>query len=256
MVSAIIPAYNAARTLRACIESALAQSCAELEVIVVDDGSKDDTARIARGMPGVRLIQQENAGPATARNRGIEAAKGEWLAFLDADEAWLDAEKIDLQLACARRHGASLVGVSGRRGVEHKVGFRRFLLGNPLATSTVLAKKDRVLAAGGFEAGRYYSEDYLLWMRIAAQGGKTALAGVGRNRDLAGKGAFGGGGLSSNLEKMQKGEEYNFRALFAERALAASELGNLLSYILALSVSRLKYYKRLLVRAARILRGS
>lgn len=85
LVSIIIAAYNAERTLAECLAAATSQSWAETEVIVVDDGSTDGTAAIARSFPGVIYIHQSNAGPAAARNRGAAAARGEWLAFTDSD---------------------------------------------------------------------------------------------------------------------------------------------------------------------------
>jgi glycosyltransferase involved in cell wall biosynthesis len=85
--SVIIPAYNSAATLTRAVESVLAQSWPAHEIIVIDDGSIDDTLCVARGFGDrVRVIHQPNAGVSTARNRGAEAATGDWLAFLDADD--------------------------------------------------------------------------------------------------------------------------------------------------------------------------
>lgn len=84
LVSIIIPAYNAAATLARCLEACLAQTHAKTEIIVVDDGSTDDTSRIAQEFP-VHCVRQENRGPAAARNRGAAEAKGAVLAYTDAD---------------------------------------------------------------------------------------------------------------------------------------------------------------------------
>ena len=89
-ISVVIPCCNAAAFLRATIASILGQTQSVLEVIVVDDGSTDDSASIAESFgPPVRVIRQPNQGESAARNRGIEAAVGEWVAFLDADDLWL-----------------------------------------------------------------------------------------------------------------------------------------------------------------------
>ena len=88
LVSVIIPVYNGERFLRAAIESVLAQDYQSVEIIVVDDGSTDGTAAIARSFPDVRYLYQSNEGPAAARNTGVAAAKGELLAFMDADDLW------------------------------------------------------------------------------------------------------------------------------------------------------------------------
>lgn len=98
-VSVVIPAYNAQSFLADAIESARSQSIAPAEVIVVDDGSTDATADVAaRFGPAVALIRQPNAGIGAARNAGLAAATGDWLAFLDADDLWTP-DKTALQLA-------------------------------------------------------------------------------------------------------------------------------------------------------------
>lgn len=89
-VSVVIPAYNAGEYLGRAIDSVLAQTQPAAEIIVVDDGSADNTADVAQGYgERIRFIQQENAGASVARNTGIEAAASEWIAFLDADDEWL-----------------------------------------------------------------------------------------------------------------------------------------------------------------------
>jgi len=97
-ISCIIPAWNAVRFLAESVESVQAQSWPVDEIIVVDDGSTDDTAQVAASLPGVTLIRQENAGACAARNAGIAVAKGDFVAFNDADDLWLP-NKIALQMA-------------------------------------------------------------------------------------------------------------------------------------------------------------
>jgi len=101
-LSVIIPVYNGAKYLEEAIAGVLAQSARPSEVIVIDDGSRDCSAAIAdRFGDPVRCIRQANAGPAAARNRGIAEARGEWLAFLDADDVWLPG-KIEAQIGPAQ----------------------------------------------------------------------------------------------------------------------------------------------------------
>lgn len=97
LVSVIIPVFNGARYLRAALESVFAQTYRPFEVIVVDDGSIDDSGVIAQSFSEVRHIRQENQGVAAARNHGIEAARGEFFAFLDQDDLWT-ADKLKLQI--------------------------------------------------------------------------------------------------------------------------------------------------------------
>jgi glycosyltransferase involved in cell wall biosynthesis len=112
-VSVVIPCYNGAKFLREALESVLGQTHPVLEVIVVDDGSTDDSAAIAEsfGTP-VRVIRQSNQGESVARNRGIEAAVGAWIAFLDADDLWLP-NKIAAQISAASPR-TTIVGTAVR----------------------------------------------------------------------------------------------------------------------------------------------
>jgi len=106
-VSVVIPTYNYARYLGEAIESVLAQSVGLLEIIVVDDGSTDDTERVATAYP-VRYLRKENGGEASARNVGVRAAQGEFIAFLDADDKWTP-EKIERQLEAAKKTRAAVI---------------------------------------------------------------------------------------------------------------------------------------------------
>jgi glycosyltransferase involved in cell wall biosynthesis len=98
LVTVIVPAYNAAAFLPKAIASIDRQGYHPLEIIVVDDGSTDNTAEVVRGLPSVtKYLHQENKGPAAARNLALKQAKGEFIAFLDADDEW-PAGKLELQL--------------------------------------------------------------------------------------------------------------------------------------------------------------
>jgi glycosyltransferase involved in cell wall biosynthesis len=98
-ISAIIPAYNREAYLAEAIESALRQTRLPDEIVVIDDGSTDRTAEIARSFGGkVRCVSQQNQGIGGARNAGLDAARGDWIAFLDSDDLWLE-QKLELQTA-------------------------------------------------------------------------------------------------------------------------------------------------------------
>lgn len=106
-VSVVIPAHNAAGTLLATVESVLRQTHSDLEVLVVDDGSSDQTYSLAKSLddPRVQTIKQDNRGAPAARNTGVRAASGDYIAFLDADDLWVP-NKLDRQLGFMRREGA------------------------------------------------------------------------------------------------------------------------------------------------------
>lgn len=98
LLSVVIPCYNAARFLPEAVASVLAQRYEPLEILVIDDGSTDATPEIAPGLgPEVRYLRQENRGPSSARNLGLREARGELIAFLDADDLWPEG-KLDLQV--------------------------------------------------------------------------------------------------------------------------------------------------------------
>jgi glycosyltransferase involved in cell wall biosynthesis len=186
LVSVVIPTFNNAGMVVQAVESALAQTYDNLEVIVVDDGSEDDTsAMLARYEHRVRYVPKPNGGPASARNVGIDTARGEWVAFLDDDDTWVP-HKLSRQLAAARRHelcGAvfsdfevvSDVGVEQRtvkermRRVPSGWIFGRLFWHNFICTSTVLTRRDVLVDVGGFNEALRQSEDWHLWLRIAAR---------------------------------------------------------------------------------------
>lgn len=104
LVSVVIPSYNSATVLPDAIDSVLNQTRPADEIIVVDDGSQDETEKVCRNYGHrVRYLRQENQGASTARNSGIEAAEGRWLAFLDADDIW-DHEKLEIQLSALEQN--------------------------------------------------------------------------------------------------------------------------------------------------------
>lgn len=181
-VSVVIPAYNAQDFLAEAIESALGQSVSPLEVLCVDDGSHDATVEIAKGY-GVQVIKQQNGGPAKARNAGLAAANGEWIAFLDADDVWLP-EKLERQLGLVnesvglvytdRVNFGDTAGVGERQSDSVTLHSGRVLeplliRGNFITLSSVLVRRDLIAKVGGFDTNRELMrcEDWDLWLRLA-----------------------------------------------------------------------------------------
>jgi len=175
-ITAVMPAFNAAEFIAESIASLLAQTEPPVEVIVVDDGSKDDTAAMAE-RAGARVIRQANGGPAAARNAGIRAATTEGIALLDADD-------IARPTRLARQRDglvdSTVAVVFSAHDVEGKVppvppaviDFDVLWARNCIPTSTVLLRKSAWEAVGGFDEARDLIgvEDYNFWLRLAHAG--------------------------------------------------------------------------------------
>jgi len=174
-VAVIIPAYNAARHLRRTIESVLAQTVPATEIIVVDDGSTDDTASVVRSFaPRVRLIQKPNGGPGSARNLGAQQTAATWLAFVDADDVWYP-DKLAGQLAVAEQAGIGLIHClpdHREDTVPDELTFDHLWERNWIINSSVMLRRDIFEQVGGFDEARdlISVEDYNLWLRVAAAG--------------------------------------------------------------------------------------
>lgn len=172
-ISVVIPAFRARATIDEAIGSVLAQTVPPAEIIVVDDGCPDGTGdHVAASWPGVRLLRQANAGCGMARNTGAAAACGDWLAFLDADDAWLPG-KLERQL---RETAPSDVAVIACRAVGQKEppflrkpDFDAFWDGNRIVVSSSLVRRAAFEEAGAFWSRRA-CEDYHLWMRLTGSG--------------------------------------------------------------------------------------
>ena len=185
-ISVVIPAYNASSFLAATLNSILAQTLPADEILVIDDGSKDDTADIAASFgPPVRVIRRANAGQASSRNFGVQQASSEWIAFLDADDLWEPA-KLARQIEELARNPAADLCYSGRvEFTEHQgvlqrghvmpvpppANLRKALLRNTtfMPSSTIL-RRSTFLAAGGFNAQYKILEDWDLWLRLLRDG--------------------------------------------------------------------------------------
>ena len=181
-VSVVIPTYNLAPLLPGAVESARAQDWPGLEVIVVDDGSTDGTPAVLERLAaeGVRCFRQENAGAASARNRGIREARGEWVAFLDADDFWLPGKLAAQFEALAARPAAAFsytdVMVRTADGAESVLPcpgrgrplLTQLLAGNVFATPSALVRRDCFDEVGLFDPALRTGEDWDMWLRLAA----------------------------------------------------------------------------------------
>ncbi|HHJ13877.1 MAG TPA: glycosyltransferase family 2 protein [Gammaproteobacteria bacterium] len=206
-VSVIIPAWNCADYIGRTIDSVLAQDLPDTEIIVIDDGSKDATGTIARryGAP-VRYRYQNNQGAAAARNQGLNLARGEYIAFLDADDIWFPGKlRTQLQLlaqypdhvgvfsnfhitdehgkvthengieqeyALFRQPGNSPRELFARddSGVYTGIDFRHLFLGNFINTCSLLLRRPAQQQCGYFDTRLRTQEDYDFWLRLSKTG--------------------------------------------------------------------------------------
>ncbi len=182
-LSVIIPSYNRAHVLTRALDSVLAQSWeGSMEVIVVDDGSSDGTAQlIAEHYPDIRYFYQNNSGVSAARNIGLEYARGQWIALLDSDDAWLQPklvkqfsmlEQTDLRV-CHTEEIWIRNGVRVNQMKKHKkFGGQVFSHCLPLCVmspSSIVIHRDVFDQVGVFDPALPACEDYDLWLRIASQ---------------------------------------------------------------------------------------
>lgn len=197
-LSVVIPCYNAERYIAATLDSVLAQRDndvpIDLEIIVVDDGSRDGSAALVRERyPQVRLLEQANAGVAAARNHGIQAARGEWVAFVDADDIWLPG-KLAAQFALLAAHPEcrmcytawqvwpssdplptpEIMAEVGRCADEPARWqgpsgwiYPELLLDCVVWTSTTIALRSLFEEIGNFDSTLRIGEDYDLWLRAS-----------------------------------------------------------------------------------------
>jgi len=186
--SVIIPTYNRKEYVRQAIDSVMLQTFTDYEIIVVDDGSTDDTEKaLARYGAKIRYFRQKNQGESAARNYGLDIARGKYIAFLDDDDVWLP-HKLERQVSYLGAHPDTAMVCSGdiaidaegqqieQRSVdelnlsEGELSFETIFYPCPITASTVLAKKSVLIQAGLFDESMKYGEDWDMWMRVALHG--------------------------------------------------------------------------------------
>ncbi len=183
----VIPSFNRGSFICAAVESVLAQTFTSYEIIVVDDGSTDDTVSLLQPyLDRITLVRQSNQGVAAARNHGIRLSRGEFICFLDSDDAWME-DKLQQQVEFADAHpNYGLIATeitsfdeSGVLRVHAKAsmynirnGFvtHQLLFTNWIQTSTVLVRRTCIDEVGGFaEDVGQFGEDWLMWMKVSSR---------------------------------------------------------------------------------------
>jgi glycosyltransferase involved in cell wall biosynthesis len=247
-VSVVIPCFRCAQTIGRALKSVAGQTVLPREVILVDDASDDGTLDVLRqnqaeyGREWIKIIVLEhNSGPSSARNAGWKMATSDYVAFLDADDAWRP-EKIEIQYNWMKSHPAAQITghfclVLPEGGIPpslpgqwdaRRVNARRLLLSNQYSTPTVMLRRDLPFR---FPETQRYAEDYLLWMRIVLASNPAYFINIPLT--FLFKARYGAGGLSADLWAMEKGELSNYRQLRRERLIANGTYRFLSFYSLA-----------------------
>lgn len=182
LISIITPAYNAEKTIVKTIQSVLDQSYKNWELIIIDDGSQDETRNIVSKLSvddsRIVLFTQKNSGPAIARQKGLDNSKGRFIAFLDSDDLWLP-EKLEKQITFMIKNNIIFSYTSFRRvhpdnlSFGHKIlippqlSYRQLLGNTAIATSTVIVDKSK---SGQLKMENCYCDDFVLWLSILKRG--------------------------------------------------------------------------------------
>jgi glycosyltransferase involved in cell wall biosynthesis len=245
-VSVVIPCYRCADIIQRAVESVARQTSSPAEVILVDDGSGDNTLATLRelqaryGMPWIKVIAlDQNRGVSVARNRGWDSAAGDYVAFLDADDAW-HPEKIAVQYGWMRDHPQ--VAVSGHRWLyldptdalpnpkppdrikTYEIIKDRLLVSNPFVTPSVMLKRS---LAHRFDAQKRYCEDYFLWLQLSLDGQLIFLLDAELAYIFK---RIGKTGASGNLLRMRYGDIMNYWQLWRSKRLDFFRAGMLIGY--------------------------
>jgi glycosyltransferase involved in cell wall biosynthesis len=244
MVSIIIPYYNSKRTIIRALESVVEQTFTDFEIILVDDGSHDNSHTIVddyiKKNEKIKFTHyyQENAGPSEARNLGISKSDAEYIAFLDSDDSWA-SNKLEIQMKLISENKRKYFVKSE---LEY-ISFYRLLFRHYFHTSSSVIRKKVLDNIGGFPENQKYAEDTLLFARITRKY-KTAVSKdflVNTYKHL-----FGDSGLSENLKESNKYELNNFKALRRENVNSTKKI-TIFLYVLVLLFEYVKYFRKILI---------
>lgn len=251
-ISIVIPVYNSKKTIAKCVESVLLQTFQFYELILINDGSLDESyvilKEIQKNNPGynIKVINQSNSGPSSARNNGISNSKGNWIAFLDSDDEW-HKNKLKKQVEILKTYrDCSIIGCDSLKkhyfkdiGSYEFASFDSFLFRNQFVTSSVIVKRDIILNHM-FDESMKYAEDYKLWLNILKNNKGIVLheklINYGKIDESVNKDS-----LSSNLYKMEKGELSLFKDLYQNKFLSLPKL------VLICLFSIIKFFRRVIV---------
>lgn len=252
LVSVIIPMYNAEKTIEKCLISIFNQTYKNFEILIVDDGSTDNSCEIIKDMKRkeINLVRQKNAGPSKARNMGISIATGVYIAFLDSDDEWFPS-KLEEQLKVFESD-TSIGMVACCTTLKKKIRSEKVqkitlfgtLTKNSLATSSILVRKEILKKVGFFDETMKYSEDIELWLRILIETNVVLLNMVLIKYEF-------GNGLTSNFKGMFKGVKRILDKLLKKRVFSKYRVLNLCIFLYFYIFEHLKYIRRIIKKNER-----
>ena len=256
-ISVVIPMYNSSKTILSSLNSVKKQTVVPYEIIVIDDGSMDESSTIVEDFIfnnsalNIELVKKANGGVSTARNEGIKLAQGDWIALLDSDDEWL-SNKLERQIQILSENptidflGTNRNGeyfdkilwkkMSGLTRISPKLLLVKFIFVVP----TIIFRKKIISDVGYFDETQKYAEEGNYFIRIAQRYNCFLL-----NESLVltgdGKAHYGQSGLSGNLREMEKGELKNLKDALRLKIV------NFFEYSCLVVFSILKYFRRIVI---------
>jgi glycosyltransferase involved in cell wall biosynthesis len=252
MISIIIPSYNSEKSICRALNSIINQTYNNFEIIIVDDGSTDNTKELIKSFLENKTVQytyiyQKNSGPSSARNNGVINAKGEYIAFLDSDDEW-HPQKLEIQIKVIEENNLTFLASTYQydefedKNLNKQINlkcfsFNQLLIKTQFSTPGIIIKKDLFLKLGGFDHNMKYAEDNDLWLRLSLH---TKLCMI-REPKLVRlhKNAYGESGLSGNMFAMFKGELYLLKKLWQNKSFG------IVKYLFLNFFTSIKFIRRL-----------
>jgi glycosyltransferase involved in cell wall biosynthesis len=249
-ISVIIPCFNSENTIQDCVNSVLNQSVNVNEIIIIDDGSTDNTRTLIKEIlkeipPKIKAIsiEQQNQGPSAARNNGVKISSSAYIAFLDSDDKWFPENIRLIKEFITADNCYDIVSTryqSAPTAFTGEVTFKKLLFKNYFLTPCVVVKRKTFQVQNGFDEGMRFSEDYFLWLNIMHRGKGYLLPYTGAC-NIEDKKPFGQKGLSSNLKEMHLGVLKAFQQLSQSRKISYRK------YLMIAFFENIKYLRRLLI---------
>ncbi|MBU3142588.1 glycosyltransferase family 2 protein [Clostridium sp. CF012] len=258
-VSVVIPYYNSRDTILRALNSVKNQSFKDYEIIVVNDGSKDDSEEIVKLYISnnkelrIKSLNQTNRGPSVARNNGIKAANGEYIAFLDSDDSF-EPNKLEIQIDFLEKNKDIFIVSTNyiiQKGEEpiirykqdkeyEEANFYKMLFKFFFYLSSTVIRRHIFEEGLGFKENKNYGEDHLLFLEVARKYRGARLA-IPLTRIY--KFEFGEGGLTENLNALKVNEFDNFRILYKNNIYSDKKI-NIVLYYFIIFMAYLKHLKR------------